>query len=196
MKYAAIFVSLVGLLSGCERTSSAPADEPPVTSGEAQPRAAEAAAAAPVLPTDEVATPPPAAVAVEALEKVPGLSGIALRGCVAQASGFARCSFTGDSGFEGQVTYKAFDSAATAQFECESLAGAASSTLVLGAGYSRWQVMDSVLVATESLCFSVQVRANGAYDAADTLRVATELADNAAAQARDEAPAEAPALPE
>jgi hypothetical protein len=187
MKYAAIFVLLAGVSSGCERSSPAPAQEPSVTSSEAQPRAV-VGEAAPVVQADELATPPPAAVAVEALEKVPGLSGIAWRGCVAHASGFARCSFTGDGGFEGRVEYKLFDTAASAQFECESLAGAASSTLLLGAGYSRWQGADSVLVATESLCFCVQVRANGAYDAADTLRVATELADNAASLARDEAP--------
>jgi hypothetical protein len=134
---------------------------------------------------------PPAELAVEAWERVPGISSVALRGCALQSDGFAKCSFTAANGFEARVHFRTFDSSASTQFECESRAGvAAGPTLQLGAGYARWETGDAVLVATESLCVSVQVFQNGAFDRDETLRVSTELADNAASIARDETPAE------
>jgi hypothetical protein len=129
---------------------------------------------------------PPAGVDVEALERVPGISGVALRQCAPQPDGFTRCAFTADNGFEARVVFRAFDSNASSQFECESRAGAAADTLTLGAGYSRWDTGESVLTATDSLCFSTQVLQNGALDRDESLRVGTELAENAAAAARAE----------
>jgi hypothetical protein len=60
--------------------------------------------------------------------------------------------------------------------------------LQLGAGYARWETSDAVFVATESLCMSIQVRENGALDRQESLRVATELADNAASIVRADLP--------
>jgi hypothetical protein len=129
---------------------------------------------------------PPAGLDVEALERVPGISGVALRQCAALPDGFTGCAFTADNGLETRVVFRAFDSNASTQFECESRAGAAADTLTLGAGYSRWDTGQSVLTATDSLCFSTQVFQNGALDRDESLRVGTELAENAASAARDE----------
>ena len=180
MKSVALWIAAVSLVA-CNRAQPAPAEStPPDDTDPLRGRESSPSVIGEALS-------PPAGLDVEALERVPGVSGVALRECASQPDGFTRCAFTGANGFEARVLFRAFDSNASTQFECESRAGAAADTLTLGAGYSRWDTGVSVLTATDSLCFSTQVFQNGALDRDESVRVGTELAENAATAARDEA---------
>ena len=180
MKSVALWIAAVSLVA-CNRAQPAPVESAPPDDTDPL-RGRE-------IPTGVIgeALSPPAGLDIEALERVPGISGVALRRCASQSDGFTQCAFTGANGFEARVLFRAFDSNASSQFECESRAGAAADSLTLGAGYSRWDTGESVLTATDALCFSTQVFQNGALDRDESLRVGTELAENAASAARDEA---------
>jgi hypothetical protein len=181
LKSLAFLAAAAALFAACNHAQTAPTEtsappgDPGVT-GEGDPSPGEG--------VDE-ALSPPAELEVEAWHRVPGLTGIALRSCAALPDGLTKCAFSGANGFEAHVIYRAFDSSAATQFECESRAGAAAGpTLMLGSGFSRWETSDSVLAATDSLCFAVQVFQNGSLDREESLRVGTELAENAASLAR------------
>ena len=184
MKSVALWIAAVSLVA-CNRAQPAPVESTPPDDTDPL-RGREISPGVSSGDSVEEALSPPAGLDVEALERVPGITGVALRRCTSQPDGFTRCAFTADNGFEARVLFRAFDSNASSQFECESRAGAAADTLTLGAGYSRWDTGESVLTATDSLCFSTQVFQNGALDREESLRVGTELAENAASVARDE----------
>lgn len=175
-----LFLSaLAAFFLACNHAPPAPTAEP-ATSGPSGASMSDS--------VDEVVALPPE-LDLEAWARVPDVAEIARRGCAVQGDEFTKCTFTGANGFEARVQFRAFDSSGTTQFECESRAGAAAGpTLHLGAGYSRWETADAVLVATDALCLSIQVLQNGALDRQESLRVGTELAENAASLARAEAP--------
>jgi hypothetical protein len=141
--------------------------------------AAEVPAASEILAIgfrSQIAETLPAALPLDAWHNVPGLEAADLQGCAPGNDGLTSCTLTLAGGREAHVSFVATDSPSSAEFECESRAGAGA-TLAMQAGFVQWSSAagDRVLIAANQLCFSTQIVSNGQVDTGETVRVATAL---------------------